>query len=100
MAPSLQAAAQLPLVFAFLKRALADDHEAVQAQLWLGLIRVRVRVRVSPTPTPDPNPNPNQVQAQITEAGRVIIEKQPEPEVMVRLLVPMLEAFLAEKAEI
>ena len=94
MAPSLQAAAQLPLVFAFLKRALADDHEAVQAQLWLGLIRVRVRVGVSP------NPNPNQVQAQITEAGRVIIEKQPEPEVMVRLLVPMLEAFLAEKAEI
>ena len=51
------------------------------------------RVRVSP----NPNPNPNQVQAQITEAGRVIIEKQPEPEVMVRLLVPMLEAFLAEK---
>ena len=38
------------------------------------------------------------MQAQITEAGRVIIEKQPEPEVMVRLLVPMLEAFLAEKA--
>ena len=28
----------------------------------------------------------------------MIIEKQPEPEVMVRLLVPMLEAFLAEKA--
>ena len=48
VAPSLQAAAQLPLVFAFLKRALADDHEAVQAQLWLGLIRVRVRVRADP----------------------------------------------------
>ena len=66
MAPSLQAQAQLPVVFAFLKRALADDHEAVQAQF--------------------------------TEAGRVIIEKQAEPDVMVRLLVPMLEAFLAEKA--
>ena len=54
MAPSLQAQAQLPVVFAFLKRALADDHEAVQAQF--------------------------------TEAGRVIIEKQAEPDVMVRLL--------------
>ena len=32
VAPSLQAQAQLPVVFAFLKRALADDHEAVQAQ--------------------------------------------------------------------
>ena len=66
VAPSLQAQAQLPVVFAFLKRALADDHDTVQAQF--------------------------------TEAGRLIIERQTEPEVMVKIVQPMLEAFLNEKA--
>ncbi|KAL1515351.1 hypothetical protein AB1Y20_001981 [Prymnesium parvum] len=62
----LKAREQLPVVFAFLKRALGDAHEDV-AQAMM-------------------------------QAGREIIERQPRPDEMVAMLVPMFEAFLAEPA--
>ena len=66
LAPSLKAREQLPVVFSFLKKGLADEHEAV-------------------------------AQAMVA-AGREVIDKQAAPDEMVGMLVPMLEAFLAEPA--
>jgi hypothetical protein len=66
LAPRLRAREQLPLVFAFFKRALGDEHEMVAQQM--------------------------------VAAGRDIIERQPDAEAMVTMLVPLLESFLAEPA--
>ena len=66
LSPHLRAQVQLPLVFAFLKRALGDDHEVVAGAM--------------------------------VDAGRDVIEGQPQVEAMVAMLAPMLESFLAEPA--
>ena len=66
LGPELKAREHLPVVFAFLKRALGDPHEAVAQQM--------------------------------VAAGREVIEGQPQPDEMVSMLVPLLEAFLAEPA--
>ena len=66
LAPTLRAREQLPVVFAFLKRALGDEHEVVAQQM--------------------------------VQAGREIIERQPQVEDMVAMLTPMFESFLAEPA--
>ena len=67
LAPSLRAREQLPIVFAFLKRALGDRDEGVAAA--------------------------------IVDAGREIIDAQPQPDVMRQMLAPMLDASLAEEAK-
>ena len=67
LGPHLDARMQLPIVFAFLKRALGDRHEGVAAA--------------------------------IVDAGREIIDAQPQPDVMRQMLAPMLDASLAEEAK-
>ncbi|KAL3902559.1 MAG: hypothetical protein SGPRY_012015 [Prymnesium sp.] len=77
LAGELKAREQLPVVFAFLKRALGDSNEVV----------AQARQKGS-----------HMAASGVVQAGREIIEKQQQPDEMVGMLVPMFEAFLAEPA--